>query len=120
MGNYSTRETLLKAHFSEDTAASSRFGAAHELTQDIPLGLIQVIEVYQEAHRNQVSYNDAVKIVAQRRSLKSVHTIYDACTRRIGINTNQFKQLLQDKSQLRKHLISQYPDYESYIISALA
>jgi len=87
--------------------------------ESAPLGLVQVIEVCQEIYQHHINYNEAVKIVARRRNLKSIQTIYDKCTRRIGINTDQFRLLLQEKNQLRKYLISQYPDYESYIVSAL-
>ena len=111
---------FLKKHTSEGIVKQSRLGAeAKSYYRDVPLGLLQVIEVCQEVYHNQMSYNDAVKKVARRRNLKSVHTVYDACTRRIAINTEHFKRLLQDKSQLREYLISRYPDHEGYIVSAL-
>ena len=61
----------------------------------------------------------AVKLVAKRRKLRSNSTIYDACTRKIGVSFVEFKDLTKDRPGLVQYLIKQIPDDKYYIIEKL-
>lgn len=76
----------------------------------IPDGLSNVLDVCREVYTNGLDYTEAYVVVAQRKGLKSIHTVADACTRRIGLNTHEFRQLLIHKHQLVAHLTSIYPE----------
>jgi hypothetical protein len=83
--------------------------------KDIPTALYHVLKVYEYVVNDKLSYNEAAAKIAREENLKSIHTVYDACTRRINLNTKQFRALLQKHLQLLDHLTAQYPEQERYI-----
>jgi hypothetical protein len=76
---------------------------------------MEVLEVADEILHNGKTYSQATMVVTARRQLHSEHTIPNACTRLIGLNTRQFKDLLRDPPRLAEHLISVYPANERTI-----
>jgi restriction system protein len=82
--------------------------------------LQQIIEVCLEMFYNNTDATYAVKIVAKRRSLKSNSTIYDACTRKIGLSFVEFKDLTKDRPRLIQYLVKQFPDDKYIIIEQLS
>ncbi len=87
--------------------------------EDRSVALEQIIEVCLEIYHNGRDYNEAIQQVADRRGLKSVHTVADKCTRQLGLNTAEFKALTEDKFRLMKFLIDQFPKDQYYIIEQL-
>jgi len=87
--------------------------------KDIPAALYYVLRVYKCIVGEALSYNEAVTKVAKEERLKSVHTVYDACTRRIKLNTEHFRALLETPQMLTDQLIMQYPKQETYIRSTI-
>ena len=83
------------------------------------VALEQIIEVCHEIYHNGRDYNEALQQVADRRGLRSVHTVADKCTRQLGINTAEFKSLTDEKFKLMKFLIDQFPKDQYYIIEQL-
>lgn len=61
--------------------------------------LMDVLDVITIVFDERKNYNEAVKIVASDRNVTE-QTIMDHCTRRISINTAEFKALLEDKEKL--------------------
>ncbi|MBI4332430.1 MAG: hypothetical protein HY673_14250 [Chloroflexi bacterium] len=86
--------------------------------RSVPKTLAEVLEVCIEFYSGK-SYPDAVKTVAKRRNIDT-STVADKCTRRINLNTDEFKRLLQNKIQLVNHLIQCFPTYENYIRETLS
>lgn len=80
-----------------------------------PKALYYLLKVYQLVESKKCDYNEAVAQITKEEKLKSIHTVYDACTRRIKLNTEQFKALLKDHPKLIEHLVRQYPKQETYI-----
>ena len=75
----------------------------------LPAGLADVLEISLEVLINGKDYNDAVRDLCERRQLKSIHTIYDKCTRHIGLNTEEFRELLRNRAELSRHLKRRFP-----------
>jgi hypothetical protein len=106
------------------------FGASAEVVQEVqqsevsvttilsdpemPSTLEQVLAVCVEVLKNQKEYVEAVRVVAAERDLWWT-TVSDKCTRRIGLDTATFKELLQDKDSLESHLKNRFPDYSDHI-----
>jgi hypothetical protein len=106
------------------------FGASAEVVQEVqqsevsvttilsdpemPSTLEQVLAVCVEVLKNQKEYVEAVKVVAAERELWWT-TVSDKCTRRIGLDTAAFKELLQDKDSLENYLKDRFPDYSDHI-----
>ena len=82
---------------------------------NLPVGLADVLEVILEIFINGKDYNDAVRDLCKRRKLRSIHTIYDKCTRHIGLNTEEFRELLGDKTRLSRHLKRRFPKNKQQI-----
>ena len=76
--------------------------------------LNQILEVAELVLTQGKSYNDAVKIVAEKRKIHQA-TVRDKCTRRLGLTTSQFKNLLGDKENLITFLIERFPDRKDII-----
>jgi hypothetical protein len=106
---YNIHEKQTKIQFPGDTIGNV----------DRSVALEQIIEVCHEIFHNGKNYNEAVKLVAMRRGLKSVHTVYDKCTRQLGLTTAEFKAVTEDKYQMIKFLIDRFPNYQSYIVEQL-
>ncbi len=87
--------------------------------KDIPAALYYVLRVFQHIVSENCNYNEAVAKVAKEERLKSIHTVYDACTRRIKLNTEQFRKLLENRQNLVDHLIAKYPQQATYIRNAI-
>ena len=84
----------------------------------MPGTLEQVLAVCLEVFLNQMEYNEAVKAVAEKRGIWP-QTVADKCTRRIGIDTPTFRNLLRDKNELIRHLSDWFPEHENYIRKTL-
>jgi len=80
----------------------------------IPSALLQILMVYDKVLHNKMEYTEAVKEVAAELEIRE-QSVADKCTRKIGINTQAFKELLQDKDELKKHLTDWFPEYEGII-----
>src|SRR5574341_92220 len=85
----------------------------------LPGGLADILEVCLEMYLNGRGYNNAVRTLFERRQLSSIHTIYDKCTRHIGLDTDGFKELVNDKEQLATYLKARFPDYGQQIDDCL-
>lgn len=70
--------------------------------------LDQILKVARLVLKQGKSFSEAVKIVARE---KNIHesTVRDKCTRRIGLNTEQFQELLKDSARLTNFLIKKFP-----------
>ncbi len=86
----------------------------------VPISLQDIINVYLEITINGNSYNDAVERIYQIRGLASIHTIYDKCTRTLGLNTEEFKTLIKDRDKFTCFLIKKYPNHKNFIIEQLS
>jgi len=85
----------------------------------VPISLSQIVDVLLEMSVNGNDFNRAAKSVARARKLRSVSSIYDKCTRKLGLNVDQFLKLIQDKDKLIKFLIQKYPDNKDFILAKL-
>lgn len=93
---------------------------AQPAQEDRSITLEQIIEVCHEIFENGKNYNEAVKLVADRRGLNSYHTVSDKCTRQLDLNTAEFKELTKDKFRMMKFLMDRFPDDQYYIIEKLS
>jgi hypothetical protein len=87
---------------------------------NMPNGLSDILNVCKEMSQNGNDYNCACEVVTKMRNLSSPHTVPDACTRRIGLNTSGFRELYANKPLLIKHLISYYPIFSEEIKNAIS
>ena len=85
----------------------------------LPAGLADILEVSLEMYVNGRGYNSAVRTVFKRRGLRSIHTIYDKCTRFIGLDTEGFNALVNNKEELATYLKQRFPGNERYIDNCL-
>jgi hypothetical protein len=102
-----------------DSTASVPSEGKQEQKGDIPQILNHVLTVYDYVSSGKFDYNDAVAQITKEQDLKSIHTVYDACTRQINLNTEQFRVMLENPQQLTDHLIRLYPQQESHIRKAV-
>jgi hypothetical protein len=86
---------------------------------NIPVTLMEVLEVSREVLRNGRTYTQATGAVTHSRNLRSPHTVPNACTRIIGLNTAQFRRLLSDPSGLAEHLARRFPPHKATIYEYL-
>ena len=61
------------------------------------------------------SYYGAVKLIQKEKGLKSVQTVYTACTNQIHLTPQQFLNMLENIPSLVAYLISLFPDHEQEI-----
>lgn len=87
--------------------------------RELPAGLADILEICLEVYENGRGYNAAVRALFERRKLRSIHTIYDKCTRAIELDTAGFKELLAEKARISGYLQSRHPKYEKEIRSCL-
>ena len=80
--------------------------------------LMQILDIVILVFERRKSYNEAIKIVASNRNVRK-QTIIDKCTRRIGLNTAEFKTLLQDKNKLESFLLRIFPQDSEIIVNRL-
>lgn len=110
-----TRETKkLLSHKTPYQQPVTTFGVS-----EAPTRLETVLDVCYEIFHSHLNYNEAVKLIASRRRLSSVHTVYDHCTRGIELNTEEFKELLNDKARLIDYLAKRFPQHRDYIIARI-
>jgi len=76
--------------------------------------LNQILGVANLALSQGKSYNEAVKIIARERTINGA-TVRDKCTRRIGLDTAEFQDLLKDKEKLINFLIERFPSKKEII-----
>ena len=76
--------------------------------------LTQILGVANLALGQGKSYNEAVKIIAKERTIDGA-TVRDKCTRRIGLDTAEFQDLLKDKEKLINFLIERFPSKKEII-----
>jgi len=76
--------------------------------------LNQILDVVELVLFQGKTYNEAVKIVAERRGIYPT-TVRDKCTRRISLTTSQFKHLLENKEKLLTFLVEKFPNKRDII-----
>ncbi|MCL6477520.1 MAG: hypothetical protein K6T65_03815 [Peptococcaceae bacterium] len=76
------------------------------------------LEVAKLMLKNRMSFKEAVIIVAKRRD-KLESTIRDQCTRQMGLNVKEFKELLKDKNSFINYMVEKFPIYREFIIKDL-
>jgi hypothetical protein len=106
-------------HEPDEKQTSTAVPKTKPTQEERSVALEQIIEVCHEIYHNGLDYNESIQQVADRRGLKSVHTVADKCTRQLGINTAEFKALTDDKFKLMKFLIDQFPKDQYFIIEQL-
>jgi hypothetical protein len=84
-----------------------------------PKALSHILDVCREMAINNRDFRQACLSVTKRKKLLSIHTVPDACTRTIGLNTSGFVELCANKDNLIKHLGSYYPKHIEQIIQVL-
>lgn len=102
----------------KEVQQSESLVSATLLDLEMPSTLEQVLAVCVEVLKNRREYVEAVRIVAEQRGLWWT-TVSDKCTRRIGLDTKSFKELLQDRAALELYLVDQFPDYRDHIHKTL-
>lgn len=80
---------------------------------EIPQRLAQVLDVAEMVFRGQ-SLNEAFKSVAKQYEVHE-STIRDKCTRQLNITTDQFRDLIKDKSSFMTLLNERYPQFGELI-----
>lgn len=86
---------------------------------NIPETLHSILEVARLMHKNGKTFSEAVHIVAKQRG-KWDATVRDQCTRRIGLKTAQFKELVRGKSKLISYLVEKFPTHREFIVRKLS
>jgi len=86
--------------------------------EEIPQKLIQVLEVAELVFKGE-NLNEAFKNVAKRHSVHE-STVRDKCARQLNIDTEQFREMIQNKNRLITFLKERHPQYEDLINEKLA
>lgn len=86
------------------------------MASDLPAGLEHVLEVYRLVRQSHFERLPAIREVARKRRV-DFQTVSSACTRSLGINTEEFEEFLDQRNSasFREHLIRRFPDYQSEI-----
>lgn len=95
----------------------TRQGVAGKSTLQIPIGLHQILEVYQLSQTSTVS--EAIREVAKRRSV-TVQTVADKCTRKLGLSMSEFKKLMENRRDLASMLKRTFAEFSSEIDGSLS
>ena len=125
---YYRENSNVPVHLFETLRDYTQEQGAHSVLRETDIGLIksektysygdetlnQILEVAELVFTKGKSYNEAVKIVAEKRKIHPA-TVRDKCTRRIGLTTSQFKSLLRDKKKLLTFLIEKFPNRKDII-----
>ena len=85
----------------------------------LPQLLADVVMVFRLMHHGGFTYASAAGAVAARRGLSTVNTIYDACTRRLGLTAAQFRELADSPTRLHERLAGFYPAFDTYLYELL-
>lgn len=78
-----------------------------------PRKLVEVIEVAELVFRGE-PLSKAFKNIAKHHGINE-STVRDKCTRQLGVNTEQFRDKIQDKNRFITFLKEKYPQYENLI-----
>jgi len=84
----------------------------------IPQKIVQVLEVAELVFKGE-SLNNAFKNVTKQHGINP-SSVRDKCTRQLGINTEQFAEIIQDKNRFIIFLKEKYPQYKNLIDERLA
>jgi hypothetical protein len=83
-----------------------------------PQRLMQVLEVAALAFKGE-GLNETLKSVARQHGVHE-STVRDKCTRQLDINTERFRELIQDRNRFVTFLKERYPQHENLIDEKLA
>jgi len=80
----------------------------------LPAGLHHVLQVYRLVRRSRYDRLSAIKEVARHRRVDP-QTIASACTRSLGINTEELEDLLHphNAKRFREHVVRRFPSHQS-------
>jgi hypothetical protein len=85
-------------------------------SSELPKLLANILDVCLEMDQNGANFNRACRAVAEQGGLSpNSHTVQDACTRRLGINTERFYSLYADKAALIRFLADTFPHHTQAI-----
>lgn len=86
------------------------------MNMEFPVGLRHILEVYRLVRQSRLSRISATKEVADKHR-RDHQTVSSACTRSLGINTEEFDGLLlpQNANFLCKLLIQRFPSFQNRI-----
>jgi len=76
--------------------------------------LKDILEVTLKVIHKDMAYNDAFKEVAIKKGVDP-RTVRDSCTRRIGLNIEQFKEYLENPEEFKSYLSKQFPSQKDAI-----
>jgi len=82
-------------------------------SKERPQKLAQVLEVAELVFKGE-ELNKAFKSVAKQHGVHE-STVRDKCTRQLNIDTEQFRELIQDKNRFITFLKEKYPQYQNLI-----
>lgn len=122
--NQVLRRELLGDGLSRHNAEPGRGGHSGDSVPSLPAGtpaaLEQILQVTILVSRDNLGRTDATKIVARHHGV-AVQTVNDKYGRQIGLNAFQFDKFLAQTGlhQLRRHLVSQFPEHHSTIMRTL-
>lgn len=87
-------------------------------SEEGPRKLAEVIEVADLVFRGE-PLNKAFKNIAKQRGVNE-STVRDKCTRQLGINTEQFREMIQDKNRFIAFLKEKFPPYANLVNEKLS
>ena len=79
-----------------------------------PKLLAEVLDVADNITNKNIPYSLSIREITTKYGVEK-STIIDACTRRLNLNTQQFKDLVSDKNKLADFLMDRFPSYKSVI-----
>jgi len=113
---FKTKTTDFKTYTRENTGINVHI---HQFTPlyekpPIPKTLLNILTVMEQIYKKGKTYDEAVKITAKK--LKLYHgTIRAACTREIGLTSNQLRKILKEKEKMKQILTEKFPEYADII-----
>lgn len=113
---FKTKTTHLKTYTRENTGINVHI---HQFTPlyekpPIPKTLLNILTVMEQIYKKGKTYDEAAKIAAKKLKLYE-GTIRAACTRDIGLTSNQLRKILKEKEKLKQILIKKFPEHENPI-----
>jgi len=113
---FKTRTTEFKTFTRENTGINVHMHMFEQLYEKplIPKTLRNILTTLEHVYKHGKTYDEAVKIVAKKLKLFK-GTIRAACTRDVGLTSNQFRKLLKDKEKIKQLLIGKFPEYKDVI-----
>lgn len=101
-------------NYSPFTSQTNRTVSKDRFYNHSPKLLAKILDVSDKIINGGIHYSLSIREVATKYGVTK-STIIDACTRRLKLNTQQFKELVSDKKKLADFLIDRFPSYESNI-----